>query len=266
MSEQLAIASIDAHGIARITMNRPEVSNAFNNESLDLICHQMAQLNTNEAVRVIIITGAGKNFCAGADLNMMRSAANATAAENQDDARRLTSMLESFYHSPKPTIALVNGAALGGAIGIMAACDIVIAAQEAFYGLTEARIGLIPGVISPFVLEAIGARQARRFFLTGERFDGETAQSIGLVHKLTPLSNLEATLAQTLKDIISCGPEALTKSKDLIRAVAGKQINDETREETAHRIAERRASKEGQEGMNAFLEKRAPSWVTKVGT
>ncbi len=261
MTDQLAIASIDSNGVARITMNRPEVRNAFNNESLDLLCNLMGQLTNNDAVRVIVITGAGNSFCAGADLNMMRAAAQYSASENKDDARRLAHMLEAFYDSPKPTIALINGPALGGAIGIIAACDIAIASDEAFYGLTEARVGLIPGIISPFVVEAIGARQARRFFLTGERFNGETAKNIGLVHKLVKADQLEISLAHTVKDILGCGPEALEKSKQLIKAVAGKPIGTETREDTAERIAERRGSKEGQEGMNAFLEKRKPSWV-----
>lgn len=260
MSEPSVITSIDQTGIARVTLNRPAVRNAFDEEMIGNICDTIGQLSNNEEVRAIIITGNGKAFSGGADLNMMIRVADYSQSENRDDARRLAHMLESIYNSPKPTIALVNGAAMGGALGIIAACDIAIASEDAFFALTEVRVGLIPAVISPFVIETIGVRQARRFFLTGERIDAATARQIGLVHKVCMNIHLEETLAQTLNDLLSGAPEAIKDSKDLIRAVAFRPIGKETCEETANRIAGRRASKEGREGITAFLEKRKPNW------
>ncbi len=261
MAEQSVITSIDTHGIARVTLNRPELRNAFDEDMISRICDVMGQLSNNENVRVIIITGSGKAFSGGADLNMMKRVADYSAGQNRDDARRLAHMLESIYHSPKPTIALVNGPAMGGGLGLIAACDIAIAAEDAFFALTEVRVGLIPAVISPFVIEAIGIRHARRFFLTGEKFDAITARRIGLIHKVAIGAQLEDTLAETLNDILACAPHAQGEAKNLIKAVAYQPIGKETREDTATRIAERRASPEGREGITAYLEKRKPNWL-----
>lgn len=261
MKDQTLIATIDARGIARLTMNRPEVRNAFNGALIGGICDAMGRLSADTNVRVIVLTGAGPAFSAGADLAMMRAVADYSPTENKDDARRLAHMLHAIYCSTKPTVALVNGPAMGGGVGLVAACDIAIAADTAFFALTEARLGLIPAVISPFVVEAIGPRQARRFFLTGERFDAETARRLGLVHMVAMPAQLEATLDGVIGDLLACGPLAQNEAKDLIRAVQNRPLTDGLMEDTAGRIARLRASPEGKEGVTAFLEKRKPRWV-----
>lgn len=264
MKDQHLITTVDKRGVARLTMNRPELRNAFNEALIGEICDAMGRLSADINVRVIVLTGAGSAFSAGADLNMMKRVAEFSAAENKDDARRLAHMLSSIYSSTKPTVALVNGPAMGGGVGLTAACDIAIAADTAFFALSEARLGLIPAVISPFVVQAIGARQARRYFLTGERFDAETARRLGLVHMVAMLEQLEATLDGVINDLLACGPVAQDEAKDLIRAVADRPVTDAVMEETAGRIARLRASKEGKEGVTAFLEKRKPNWVKNI--
>jgi len=263
MKDHVLNLTIDQRGVARLTMNRPELRNAFNEELIGAICDAMGRLNTDRNVRAIVLTGAGSAFSAGADLNMMKRVAEFSAAENKDDARRLAHMLHAIYAAPKPTIALVNGPAMGGGVGLTAACDIAVAADTAFFALSEVRLGIIPAVISPFVIEAIGARQARRFFLSGERFDAETARRIGLVHMVAIPENLEATLDGLIGDLLSCGPIAQSEAKDLIRSVANRPITDAVMEDTAGRIARLRASAEGREGVTAFLEKRKAEWITK---
>lgn len=261
MTEQVLITTIDRRGVARLTMNRPEIRNAFNEELISGICEAMGRLNADAGVRAIVLTGAGKAFSAGADLNMMKRAAKYSAAENKDDARRLAHMLATIYHAPKPTVALVNGPAMGGGLGLIAACDVAIGADTAFFALSEARLGLIPAVISPFVIQAITVRQARRFFVTGERFDAMTAQRIGLLHKVVPETALQDELEATLDDLLACGPHAQELSKELIRKVAYRPLGDAVMEETAGMIAKTRASDEGKEGVSSFLEKRKPNWL-----
>lgn len=253
--------NIDSRGVARLTMNRPEVKNAFDEALIAAIADAAARTDADPNVRAVVITGAGAAFSAGADLGMMRRASDRSPAENKADARRLAEMLHAIYACAKPTIALVNGAALGGGVGIVAACDIAIAAEESIFGLTEVRLGLIPAVISPYVVAAIGTRQARRYFLTAERFDAETARRIGLVHMVAMAAQLEATLDGVIKDILAGGPAAQSEAKDLIRAVAFRQIDEALQEDTSGRIARLRAGPEGKEGIDAFLEKRKPRWV-----
>lgn len=261
MTDKVLLTDIDNRGVARLTMNRPGVKNAFNEDLIVAIADAVKTIAADLSVRAIVLTGAGDAFSAGGDLNMMRSAGEASSAENKDEARRLAHMLHTIYDAPKPVIALVNGATMGGGVGLVAACDIAIASDTAFFALSEARLGLIPAVISPFVIEAIGARQARRYFLTGERFDTETARRLGLIHMAAMAEQLEATLDGALKSLLACGPCAQREAKDLIRSVAGRAITDDIMEETAGRIARLRASDEGKEGMSAFLEKRKPNWV-----
>ncbi|MEQ8178346.1 MAG: enoyl-CoA hydratase/isomerase family protein [Amphiplicatus sp.] len=264
MKDQTLLTTIDSRGVARLTMNRPEVKNAFNEELIGAICDAMGRLSADANVRAIVLTGGGNAFSGGADINMMRRVAEYSAAENKDDARRLAHMLNSIYVSTKPVIALVNGPAMGGAVGLTAACDIAIAADTAFFALSEVRLGIIPAVISPFVVQAIGARQARRFFLTGERFDAETARRIGLVHMIASPAQLEATLDGVIDSLLACGPNAQKEAKELIRAVKNRPITDSVIEDTAGRIARLRASDEGKEGLEAFLEKRKPNWIGKA--
>ena len=261
MENQILRTTIDNRGVARLTMNRPEIRNAFNEKLICDICDAMGRLNSDKSVRAIVLTGAGEAFSAGGDLNMMKRAGEASAAENKDDARRLAHMLHSIYSSPHPTIALVNGAAMGGGVGLTAACDIAIASESAFFALSVVRLGLIPAVISPFVVEAMGPRQARRYFLTGERFDAETARRIGLVHMVAMAAQLDETLDGVVKNLLACGPVAQGEAKDLIESVANRPITESIMEETAGRIARVRASAEGKEGIAAFLEKRKPNWI-----
>lgn len=261
MTEQVLLQTVDSRGVARLTMNRPELRNAFNEALIGAVCDAVGRLNAEPNVRAIVLTGAGAAFSAGADLNMMRRAAGYSAVENRDDARRLAHMLHAIYASPKPTIALVNGPAMGGGVGLVAACDIAIAGEDAFFALSEVRLGLVPAVISPFVVQAIGARQARRYFLTGERFDAETARRIGLVHMVAMKAQLEASLDGVIENLLACGPGAVAEAKDLIRAVKSRPITEAVMEDTAERIARLRASPEGKEGVSAFLEKRRPNWV-----
>lgn len=261
MQDQLLRVIVDRNGIARLTLNRPELRNAFNEQLIGDICEAIGRLGSDTAVRVVVITGAGTAFSGGADLHMMRRVAGYSAAENKDDARRLAHMLNAIYECQKPTIALVNGPAIGGGVGIVAACDIAIAAEEAFFALSEVRFGLVPAVISPFVVRAINPRQARRYFISGERFNAETAKSLGLIHMVAMTAQLEATLDGMIENILTGGPIAQAEAKDLIRNVAYRSIHDGVMEETAGVIARIRASDEGKEGVTAFLEKRKPNWV-----
>ena len=261
MEDQLLRVTVDARGVARMTLNRPDLRNAFNEQLIGDICDAMGRLGNDENVRVIVITGAGKAFSAGADLNMMKRVAEYSAAENKDDARRLAHMLRSIYDCAKPTIALVNGPAIGGGVGIVAAADIAIAADTAFFALTEVRVGLIPAVISPFVVRAISPRQARRYFITGERFDAARARELGLVHMVAMDAQLETTLDGLISDLLLGGPQSQASAKDLIRLVAFRGVTDGVMEETSSLIAKIRASKEGKEGITAFLEKRQADWI-----
>ncbi|MFN3958305.1 MAG: enoyl-CoA hydratase/isomerase family protein [Parvularculaceae bacterium] len=253
--------TIDSRGIARLTLNRPEVKNAFNEDLIGEIADAMGRLNAEKSVRVVVMTGAGDAFCAGADLSMMQRVAGYSAAENKQDARRLAHMLHAIYVCEKPVVALVNGHCMGGGVGLASACDIVIAAEEALFALSEVRLGLVPAVISPFVVRAIGVRQARRYFLTGERFDAATAREIGLAHMVAMKARLEATLAGVVDNLLACGPNAQKEAKALIRLVAHRPIDEAVVEETAGLIARVRASEEGKEGVSAFLEKRKPNWI-----
>ncbi len=261
MTEQVLITTIDDRGVARLTMNRPDLRNAFNETLISDICVTVGRFHSDPNVRAIVLTGAGKAFSAGADLNMMKRAATYSAAENKDDARRLAHMLHAIYSSPKPTIAHVNGPAMGGGLGLIAACDIAIGADNAFFALSEVRLGLIPAVISPFVIEAIGARQARRYFVTGERFDAAQARDIGLLHSVRPAGELDDAVTEVLDSILSCGPVAQHEAKRLIRSVANRVIDHNILDETAGGIARIRASAEGKEGVTSFLEKRKPYWL-----
>lgn len=261
MTEQILGMAVDQRGVARLTLNRPEVKNAFNAQLIADIDTAIKTLARDDKARVIVLTGAGDAFSAGADLTMMKDAAESSAAENKQDARRLASMLNAIDECEKPVVALVNGACMGGGVGLAAAADIVIAAEEAFFALSEVRLGLIPAVISPFVVGAIGPRQAHRFFLTGERFDAMKAKEIGLVHMVCLKAQLDATLEGVIDNLLASGPVALKEAKALIRMVAWRGVDDALMEETAGLIARLRASPEGREGISAFLEKRKPKWI-----
>lgn len=248
--------------VARVTLNRPQLHNAFDEALIDELTRLFAYLGEDAATRVVVLTGAGKSFSAGADLNWMKRAAQYDEEQNRADARALELMLRTLDDCPKPTIAMVNGAAIGGGMGLVAACDIAVAAETARFATSEVRLGLVPAVISPFVMRAIGARQSRRYFLTAERFDAQEARRIGLVHEVVPVERLEALVGEIAGEILKGAPLALAASKELVRLVEAMPQGGSIRAEgTVAMIAERRASAEGREGIAAFLEKREPAWI-----
>lgn len=262
MTQETVLLDIDGRGVATITLNRPALHNAFNDEVIARLTDLFRQLATDKAVRAVVLTANGPSFSAGAELGWMKKAAGYSYEENLADAAKLARMLDDLYRLPKPTIAIVEGAAYGGGVGLVACCDIVVALAAATFSLSEVKLGLTPATISPYVIAAIGARQARRYFTTAERFDGQTAKEIGLVHELVETQpNLATVRDRILKHILQAGPEAVAAAKDLILAVDGRPIDADLRAETAKRIANRRMSAEGQEGLTAFLEKRKPDWI-----
>jgi methylglutaconyl-CoA hydratase len=261
MSENLLIET-DEFGVATLTMNRPAVHNAFDDATIADFSEAFARLAQDDSVRVLVLTGAGKSFSAGADLNWMRAMAGYSEDENRADAECLASMLYALDMMPKPTVARINGAALGGAVGLIGACDIAIAAEQAVFGVTEVRLGLIPAVISPYLVRAIGPRHARRFALTGERFGADEARHIGLINEIVPEASLDAAVELTVENLLLGAPGAHADVKKLFREVSEQdRINERVRADTACRIAERRSTDEAQEGMKAFFEKRKPGWV-----
>ena len=249
-------------GVARITMARPEKHNAFDDVLIADLTDAFERAGTDDAVRVVVLEAEGKRFSAGADLGWMERMADYSEAENLADARKLAHMVRVLNELPRPTIARVQGAAFGGGVGLVAACDIGLASHAASFCLSEARLGLIPSVISPYVVEAIGARTARRYFQTAERFDAEQAQAMGLVHEVVPRERLDSRLPELVGHLLDNGPAAMAASKDLIRRVASGPVDDAMVEDTARRIADIRTTAEGREGLRAFLEKRGPKWRT----
>ena len=248
------------NGVATIWMNRPEVLNAFNETLIDDLAAACAELDADRSVRVVVLAGRGKHFSAGADLNWMKRASTYGEAENLADARKFAAMLRGLSQLSKPTIARVQGAALGGGTGLAAACDMVVASDDAQFSTSEVRFGIIPAVISPFVVRAIGPRHALRYFQTAERFGAAKAREIGLVSEVTSRDELDAGVAALVEVLKSGGPRAQQAAKQLIDAVAGRPIDEAVSEETAQRIARQRATDEAREGIGAFLEKRTPSW------
>lgn len=247
-------------GVARLTFNRPEVHNAFDEDMIALLDHSFREASEDPNVWAVVLAGAGKSFSAGGDLNWMRRMAENSRDENVADAHRLAALLRHIDICPKPTIALVQGLAFAGGVGLISACDMVIAARDARFSISEVRLGLVPSVISPYVVRAIGARAARRYFLTAERFEATEALRLGLVHEIVAPEELEEAGRSLLKLMAGNGPQAMAKAKALIGDVAGRPIDNEVMDLTAQRIADTRASDEGKEGVAAFLEKRRPSW------
>lgn len=249
-------------GVAVVTLNRPRVHNAMNQDMIARLSEVFSDLGKADGVRLVLLDGAGKSFSAGADLTWMRAAAEYSEAENFDDAMALAQMLNRLWTLPQPTIALVHGAALAGGTGLAAACDMVVATKDASFGLTEVRLGIIPSVISPYVLSAIGLRAAQRYFLTAERFDADEARRLGLVHIVVEDQNALAAEAERLtQTVFSCAPGAIASAKTLIRDVWGREIDADLMADTARRIARARVGSEGKEGLAAFLQKRKPSWI-----
>jgi methylglutaconyl-CoA hydratase len=245
-----------------VTMNRPEKHNAFDDALIAELTESLRSLEAEDAVRVVVLSAAGASFSAGADLNWMRRMAGYSMEDNRRDAMALGALMRTLNNLRKPTVARVQGPAYGGGVGLVACCDIAIASQAASFSLSEAKLGLIPAVISPYVVAAIGERPARRFFLTGERFDASEAWRLGLLHDLAvDDEDLDEKVGQAVDALIACGPAAQREAKELIRAVANRPLTSELIQDTAERIARIRSSPEGREGVSAFLEKRKPSWI-----
>ncbi len=248
-------------GIAKIILNRPELHNAFNEQLIAEFCAVLTDCEQQHDVRVVIVTGQGKSFCAGADLNWMRDMVNYSEQENMNDSLRLAQMMQQLYRLSKPTIAMVNGAAFGGGVGLVSCCDIAITSSKAIFCLSEVKLGLIPAVISPYVIKAIGERAAHRYFLTAEKITAKTAVKLGLIHKVSEHVQLTDTTYDVAKTLLCNGPQAIAECKQLIHDVATRDINTDLLTETAKHIARLRVSAEGQEGLTAFLNKRKPSWI-----
>ena len=260
MQPPFFLEEVGGDGVARITLTRTNVHNAFNDELISELTRSLAGLESDPRVRVVVLAAQGPSFSAGADLTWMQRTASYGEDENIRDARALATLMRTLYELSKPTLALVQGPAYGGGVGLVACCDIALAAQSACFALSEVRLGLIPAVISPYVMAAIGERAARRYFLTGERFSAETAAALGLVHQVVPDPQLEAKAQLLLADLLKGGPRAQAASKSLIAAVRNRPLNDKLVADTARRIALQRGSAEGREGITAFLEKRKPRW------
>ena len=254
------IHGIDARGVATVTLNRPEIHNAFDDALIAELTAVLAAYGANPAVRALILTGAGKSFSAGADLGWMKRMAGYSYEENLADAAGLAQLMHTLDRLPKPTIGLINGAAYGGGVGLVACCDIAIASERASFCLSEVKLGLIPAAISPYVVAAIGARQARRYFMTAEMISAARAREIGLVHEVVAPDEIETTLAAVLEAVFQGAPGAQAEAKDLVFLVDGVPVDQALIVETAWRIAERRVSAEGREGVGAFLNKAVPSW------
>lgn len=260
MSERVSLR-IGEEGVATVTLNRPEVHNAFDPEMVDALTTALQRLGSDAAVRVVVLRGAGKNFCAGADIEHMRKSATYSPEQNVDAARHSARMFRTLYTLGKPTLACVQGAVRGGGCGLVAACDIAIAARSASFRLSEVKIGVIPAMISPYVIAAVGERMARRYMITGEEFDALEAQRMGLVHQAVDEAHLDAAVETMLDHLHTSGPGAVTALKQLIPVSAHTPIGPDIVEETARRIAAVRATPEAQEGLSAFLEKRKPAWA-----
>ncbi len=250
------------NGIAGITLNRPEIRNAFNEVMISELTDAFQQLAKMEDIRVIILKGEGKSFCAGADLNWMRDVSSYSYEQNYAESYRLSECFYSIYSSPKPTIAVVHGAAIGGANGLLAACDIAVCDNETVFSLSEVTIGIVPACISPYVIKRVGEYGARELMLTGRRINGPEAETYKLVNKSLPAAEVGGYIDQVVQMLLTSGPAAITHCKNLIDKVVNHIDLNEALTYTAQMIAEIRASEEGQEGMAAFLEKRAPKWVS----
>jgi len=257
--QTLTIAITDK--VATVTLNRPELRNAFNEQAIAELALAFDELGRNELVRAVVLAANGPAFCAGADLNWMKKMAGYSFDENQADALRLADMLRTIYLCPKPTVAKVQGDCYAGGMGLVAACDIVVAAEGVNFCLSEVKLGLIPATISPYVIKAMGEQAARRYFITAERFDAAAAQRMGFAHEVVTMEALDTTVAGIVKALVSNSPHAVAQAKTLVREIVGQPVSDALLDDTARRIAEIRASSEGREGVSSFLEKRKPSWL-----
>ena len=255
------ITQIDSRGVAQVTLNNPDKHNAFDDQMIIELTNAFNALAANANVRIMLLKSEGKSFSAGADLEWMKRMASYSYQQNLNDARALAAMLKALHQMPIPTIARVQGAAFGGAVGLVSCCDIALASSNASFALSEVKIGLVPSTISPYVIAAIGERHAKRYFMTAERFDTNTALQISLVHEAVEEQFLDDKVEQLITAILSNGPEAVVAAKQLVFAVSGKAIDSSLIEHTCEVIAGIRVSAQGQEGLSAFLDKRKPHWL-----
>lgn len=247
--------------VARVYLNRPEVRNAFNDGVIAELTQAFETLGADTSLHAIVLGGHGKAFCAGADLNWMRAMADYDWAQNHADASRLAQMLWTIWRCPVPVVGRVHGDCYAGGVGLASVCDVLVAADVATFCLSEARLGLLPGTIAPYVVRAMGEQAARRYFVTAERFSAAQAQAMGLVHELTTAEALDAKVDEIVATLSANGPMALRACKKLVQDVAGREVDALLRDETARRIADIRASAEGREGVSSFLQKRRPAWT-----
>lgn len=252
---------VDERGVARVVMARPDIHNAFDDRLIREMQDAFDDLSKDPSVRVVVLQSEGKSFSAGADLNWMRRMADYSHDENVADAQSLATLLATLATFSRPVIARVQGATFGGGVGLVSACDIAIGSHKAIFSLSEVKLGLIPSVISPYVIRAIGERQAGRYMISGERFDASEAARIGLLHKVVEETALDQTIEDMIAELLKNGPEAMRECKELIAAVVNRPIDQGVMGDTSKRIAKVRASSEGKEGLEAFLEKRRPSWL-----
>ena len=257
----MATLNIQTGAVATITLDRSEVRNAFNDEVIAELTQAFSQLGQDPQVRAIVLAAVGPAFCAGADLNWMRRMADYTHAENLADAAQLAEMLRVIYTCPKPTVARIQGDVYAGGMGLVAACDMAVSVDSANYCLSEVKLGLYPATISPYVIRAMGARAAHRYFLTAERFDAAEALRIGFVHSVVPAVQLDDHVAEITQALVNASPNAVKECKTLLHDVAGKAIDAALIDHTVQGIADIRASAEGKEGVQSFLQKRKPSWL-----
>ena len=252
---------VSSSGVARITLNRPDIHNAFDDTMIRELTSAIRKIDANEDIRLLVLDSTGKSFSAGADLNWMRRMAEYSWEENYQDSLKLAGLMQALYDTSKTTIAIVQGAAFGGGVGLVACCDIVLASDKALFCLSEVKLGLIPSVISPYVVKAIGERNSKRYFATAERFSAKEAKAIQLIHKITPHEELSDFCKDYINKLLANGPKAMKQSKQLVNYVMSKEITEDLVLETAQRIADIRASSEGREGVSAFLEKRPADWT-----
>jgi len=255
------LQTIDNRGVATLSLNRPDKHNCFDDVLILDITAALKALAANDAVRIVILAGEGKSFSAGGDLGWMQRMADYSHDDNVKDAAALAEMLKTLNELPKPTIARVQGAAFGGAVGLISCCDMAVGSERASFSLSEVKIGLMPATISPYVLQAIGARAARRLFLTGERFGAQTALTLGLLSELVPEAELDSSIDKIVSGLLANSPAAVAGAKRLIQDYANQSINEVLISDSCKRIADIRISDEGQEGLKAFLEKRSPNWA-----
>jgi methylglutaconyl-CoA hydratase len=260
MTEQRVLIQTCERGIGTVTLNNPDKHNAFDDKIIEELTAAFEQINNNKDVRVMILAATGKNFCAGGDLAWMKRMASYSYEENINDSKALAKMYNDLNFLAVPTIARVQGIAFGGGVGLVSCCDMALATPDASFSLSEVKIGLIPAVISPYVVAAIGQRAARRYFITAERFDAQTALELGMVSKVVEKEQLDHEIDKLAETLLANSPAAIVGAKQLVFDVAGRKINDELIDSTCERIAEIRVSAEGQVGLTAFLEKRKPTW------